>query len=458
MTGVAERVALFDRWLGSGGEVAVVGLGKSGVAATLLLRRMGIAVYASDSGSGPTFEAWAHTLRGTGAAVDLGGHDLGRIARAAGVVVAPGVPPDAPALESARQAGLEIYAEVDIGFLALRATNCVAITGTNGKTTTTSLIAHLLSSAGFRAETAGNIGRPLCDVALSADPPPWLALELSSFQLHDAPHLKPAAGVLTNLAPNHLDRYHSLEEYYGDKAQLFRNADATSLWITNDDDAAVQDMARGVPGRQLRFSTTHSADGWYDREGARLMLGRSEILPRAALPLLGDHNVANALAAALVTAELGAPLHRIAAGLQSFRAIPHRVEPVREVEGVLWINDSKSTNITSTEVAIAALDRPFVLLLGGRHKGEPYTRLTKRLHDRCRAVVAYGDAGPLIVQDLAAKLKVVPAGTFDEVIDTARKLARPGDAVLLSPACSSYDMFRNYEERGDRFRAAVQAL
>jgi UDP-N-acetylmuramoylalanine--D-glutamate ligase len=134
------------------------------------------------------------------------------------------------------------------------------------------------------------------------------------------------------------------------------------------------------------------------------------------------------------------------------------VEPVREVEGVLWINDSKSTNITSTEVAIAALDRPFVLLLGGRHKGEPYTRLINRLQDRCRSVVAYGEAGPLIVRDLAAKLKVVPAVSFEEVVVTARKLARPGDAVLLSPACSSYDMFRNYEERGDRFRAAVQAL
>jgi UDP-N-acetylmuramoylalanine--D-glutamate ligase len=361
-------------------------------------------------------------------------------------------------LDAARQAGLEVYAEVDIGFLALRATNCVAITGTNGKTTTTALIAHLLSSAGFRAETAGNIGRPLCDVALSSDPPPWLALELSSFQLHDAPHLKPAAGVLTNLAPNHLDRYRSLEEYYGDKAQLFRNADATSLWITNDDDLAVQDMTRGVPGRQLRFSTSHSADGWYDREGARLMLGRSEILPRAALPLLGDHNVANALAAALVAAELGAPLHRIAAGLQSFRAIPHRVEPIREVDGVLWINDSKSTNITSTEVAVAAQERPFVLLLGGRHKGEPYTRLIEPLRARCRAVVAYGESRPLILQDLGASLTVVPAETFDDVIERARMLARPGDAVLLSPACSSYDMFRNYEERGERFRAAVEAM
>jgi UDP-N-acetylmuramoylalanine--D-glutamate ligase len=182
------------------------------------------------------------------------------------------------------------------------------------------------------------------------------------------------------------------------------------------------------------------------------------VMPRAELPLLGDHNVANALAAALVAARAGCPIDRIADGLHSFRAIPHRVEPVREVNGVLWINDSKSTNITSTEVAVAALDRCFVLLLGGRHKGEPYTRLAERLQERCRAVVAYGEAGPLIVKDLSARLTVVPADTFADVLTTARELARPGDAVLLSPACSSYDMFRNYEERGDRFRAAVEAL
>jgi UDP-N-acetylmuramoylalanine--D-glutamate ligase len=148
----------------------------------------------------------------------------------------------------------------------------------------------------------------------------------------------------------------------------------------------------------------------------------------------------------------------VAAGLRSFRAIPHRVEPVREVDGVLWINDSKSTNITSTEVAVAALDRPFILLLGGRHKGEPYTRLAGPLRGRCRAVVAYGEAGPQVVRDLGDQIPVVPAGDFSEVLATARRLARPGDAVLLSPACSSYDMFTNYEERGARFRAAVEAL
>lgn len=457
MTSV-NGVALFERWLTSGREVAIVGLGKSGVSAALLLRGRGIPVYASDTGSGPTYDEWAGTLRKAGAEVELGGHDVARIARAVAVVVAPGVPPKAPALEAARRAEVEIYAEVDVGFVALGKTQCVGITGTNGKTTTTSLIAHLLSSAGFRAETAGNIGRPLCEVARSDNPPAWLALELSSFQLHDAPHLRPALGVLTNLAPNHLDRYANLDEYYGDKAQLFRNAEAASIWVTNADDPAVQAMTRSVAGRHVRFSTQRRADAWYDRTTGRLMLGDAEVLPRAALPLLGDHNVANALAATLVGSEVGSPLERIAQGLRSFRAIPHRVEPIREIGGVLWINDSKSTNITSTEVAIAALDRPVILLLGGRHKGEPYTRLADRLQGRCRAVVAYGEAGPLIVRDLGSSVNVVTAGSFPEVLETARQLARPGDAVLLSPACSSYDMFRNYEDRGDRFRAAVQAL
>jgi UDP-N-acetylmuramoylalanine--D-glutamate ligase len=451
-------IPLLERWRATGREVAVVGLGKSGVAATLLLRDHGLPVYASDTGSGGTYEAWAEALGSAGAEVQLGGHDLERIARAAAVVVAPGVPPEVPPLEAARRAGVPIYAEVDIGFLGLRGARCIGITGTNGKTTTTSMIAHVLASAGLRAETAGNIGQPLCDVARSARQPDWLALELSSFQLHDAPHLKPAVGVLTNLAPNHLDRYRSLAAYYGDKALLFRNADAGSRWVTNADDAAVEAMTRAVPGTRLRFSLAAPADGWYDRAEHRLRLGDAPLMPRGQLPLLGDHNEAHALAAALDAREAGCPPEAFAAGLRTFRAIPHRVEPIREVDGVLWINDSKSTNITSTEVAVAALDRPFVLLLGGRHKGEPYTRLAGPLDGRCRAVVAYGESGPIVLQDLGSRLTVVPAGSFEDVIATARRLARPGDAVLLSPACSSYDMFRNYEERGERFRRAVEAL
>jgi UDP-N-acetylmuramoylalanine--D-glutamate ligase len=449
---------LFETWRQDGREVAVVGLGKSGVAATRLLRHLRLPVYASDTGTAGAYKAWAAELRGLGAEVELGGHDLGRIERAVAVVVAPGVPPDVPPLEAAHRAGVPILAEVDVGFVALQGTRCIGITGTNGKTTTTSLVAHVLASAGIRAEAAGNIGRPLCDVALAASSPDWLALELSSFQLHDAPHLRPAIGLLTNLAPNHLDRYPSLEAYYADKALLFANADTDAVTISNLDDSAVQAMVAPVPGIHLRFSITREADGWYDRAGGRLMLGATPLLGRAELPLLGDHNVANALAAALAAVRAGCTAAQVAQGLRCFRAIPHRVEPVREVDGVLWINDSKSTNITSTEVAVAALDRPFVLLLGGRHKGEPYTRLAERLQGRCRAVVAYGEAGPRIMADLRGRIEVVPAGDFADVLLTARRLARPGDAVLLSPACSSYDMFANYEERGARFRAAVEAM
>jgi UDP-N-acetylmuramoylalanine--D-glutamate ligase len=296
-------------------------------------------------------------------------------------------------------------------------------------------------------------------VVREGNEPDWIALELSSFQLHDSPHLDPAIGLMTNLAPNHLDRYHTIEDYYGDKALLFRHASARSVWITNGDDATVQSMSSGVAGRHLRFSLRDRADGWYDRPGRRLMLGNLQLLPREELPLLGDHNVGNALAAALAAREAGADPGRLADGLRTFKAIPHRVEPIRVVDGVLWVNDSKSTNVTSTEVAVAALDRPFVLLLGGRHKGAPYSPLIPLLERRCRAVVAYGEAEPIVAADLGGAVPVERAGRdFATVLATARRLAQPGDAVLLSPACSSYDMFTNYEERGDRFRAAVLAM
>ena len=445
-------------WLASGREVAVVGLGKSGVSAGLLLLDRGVPVYASDVGTSEAHQDWAARLRSAGAEVQLGGHDLARIGRSVAVVVAPGVPPGVPPLTAARAAGVPIHAEVDLGVTELARTRYVAITGTNGKTTTTSLIAHLLKAIGLRAETAGNIGNPLCDVARQADPPAWLALELSSFQLHDMPHVAPDIGVLTNLAPNHLDRYASLQEYYGDKARLFANARRSSVWVSNADDAAVREMVRSVPGEHLRFSVRERADAWYDRDGGRLMLGDVTALERGELPLLGEHNVANALTALLVATRLGGTAERMAAGLRTFRSIPHRVEPLREVGGVLWVNDSKSTNVTSTEVAVAAIERPFVLLLGGRHKGEPYTRLAPMLAGRCRAVIAYGEAKPIVVDDLRGKVRVVEAGSFDDVLEKAAAEARPGDAVLLSPACSSYDMFHNYEERGERFREAVEAM
>jgi UDP-N-acetylmuramoylalanine--D-glutamate ligase len=449
-----------ERWRATGAEVAVVGLGRSGVAATRLLAGEGVGVYASDAAATPAAPGVLAELRTlAGVTIDTGRHDFARIRRAAGLVVSPGVPPEAPALAAAREAGVGIVAELDLGWgaLAARGTRCVAITGTNGKTTTTAQVAHALQAGGIAAVAAGNIGRPLCDIAVRGERYAWLAVEVSSFQLHDSPRFAPEVGVLTNLAPDHLDRYPDLAAYYGDKRLLFRNARPGDVWVVNGDDAAALDLAAGAAGRVERFSLAGRAAAWYDAGTRALRLGEESLLDRDRLRLLGDHNVANALAAALAARAAGVAPGDIAAALETFRPLPHRLEPVREVGGVLWINDSKATNVASTRVALAAMDRPFVLLLGGRHKGEPYTGLAPLLAGRCRGVVAYGEAGPLVERDLDGAAPLERGGSFEDVVARAGRRARPGDAVLLSPACSSYDMFRNYEERGARFRALVEA-
>jgi UDP-N-acetylmuramoylalanine--D-glutamate ligase len=283
-------------------------------------------------------------------------------------------------------------------------------------------------------------------------------LEVSSFQLHDSPNFAPGIGILTNLAPDHLDRYPSAEAYYADKRLLFRNASAGDVWVLNGDDPLVLKLATGAAGRRVLFSLTQRADAWYDRATQTLRLGADALVTREALDLLGDHNVANALASALAVHQAGVPPARIGEGLRSFRPLHHRLEPVRDVDGVLWINDSKATNIAATTVAVIAMERPYVLLLGGRHKGEPYTGLAPLLAERCRLVIAYGEAGPLVEQDLAGQVPLERGTTFEDVVSRARRAAKRGDAVLLSPACSSYDMFKNYEERGATFRRLVEAF
>lgn len=445
------------------GEIAVVGLGRSGVSATTLLRRLGARVYASDAGTSPA--GTDESLRALGASVQFGAHDLSRIARATLVVTSPGVPPDAEALTAARTAGVPIISEVELALAAMPGLRYVAITGTNGKSTVTALVAHLLRSVGVEAEAAGNIGTPLSALALRPSPPAWVALEVSSFQLHDTPSMAPAVGVLTNLAPDHLDRYPRVDAYYADKELLFRHATPASQWVVNADDEAVMAMVKRHPGAQHRFATSgRLCDAFLGGKGKQQLIVRDETLMlRRELPLLGDHNVANALAAALAvmaTDDAHESLDdraRLAAALRAFRALPHRLEPVAEVGGVLWIDDSKATNVESARVAIESMTRPAVLLLGGRHKGEPYTALIGAIARHCRIVLAYGEAAPLIEGDLAGRAAVQRVdGGFDAVVQRARELARPGDAVLLAPACSSFDMFRNYEERGRTFAAAAR--
>jgi UDP-N-acetylmuramoylalanine--D-glutamate ligase len=438
------------------GEVAVIGLARSGAAASRWLASQGVRVYGSDPDAG--LEDTGRALTALGVAVELGRHDLERIARATAVIVSPGVPPDAAPLVAARRAGVAVRSEIDLAARALSRTRLIVITGTNGKSTVTAMIAHLMERGGVPCPAAGNIGRPLIALALDSTPPPWASVEVSSFQLHDSPDLRPAVGVLTNLAPDHLDRYPTLEAYYDDKRQLFRNATASSCWVLNGDDPAVLALARGAAGARRTWRLGGAADAWLDQTTGSLMLDGAPLLARAELPLLGEHNVANALGASLAARAAGLPPDAIRAGLRSFRGLPHRLEIVRTVDGVVWINDSKATNVASTAVGASAMDRPFVLLLGGRHKGEPYTTLGPILAGRCRHVLAFGEAAPLIVADLAAALPVSRVATLAAAVADARERAVAGDAVLLSPACSSYDQFTNYEERGATFRALVGAL
>jgi UDP-N-acetylmuramoylalanine--D-glutamate ligase len=357
--------------------------------------------------------------------------------------------------------------EIEVALHYLPRLRYVAVTGTNGKTTTTAIVGQLLRALGHRAVDAGNMGTPLAELALQGEPPAWAALELSSFQLHDTPSVRPTVGVVTNLAPDHLDRYASRDEYYADKALLFRNARADSRWVLNGDDEAVLRLHERLPGgvellegERLTFSLSDPASAaWYDRAGGWLVLHGEPLLSRAEFPLLGDHNVAHALAAVHAVSRADTA-HRtpgaraaMAAALRTFGALPHRMEPVGTYGGVMWIDDSKATNVSSTRVALEGMTRPYVLLLGGRHKGEAYDSLAAPFRRHGRVVLAYGEAAREVEHDLGGRVPLERVdGSFERVMERAREIAEPGDAVLLSPACSSYDMFANYEERGAAFR------
>jgi UDP-N-acetylmuramoylalanine--D-glutamate ligase len=451
------------------GEWAVVGLGRSGVAAARLLRAMGLPVYASDGGDTPALRDAAEGAARAGADVAVGGHDLARIARAAVVVASPGIPPAAPPLAAAHGARVPVVSEVELALRCLPALRYVAITGTNGKTTVTAMTAQLLRALGHDAEAVGNIGTPVSELALRDRPPTWAAIEVSSFQLHDTPGILPDAGVLTTLSPDHLDRYPSLEAYYADKRRLFANASDRSQWVTTADNADVDALVAGIAGHWHRFTTAEPRSAgvaaWYDRAGGMLHLGGAPFVARQRLPHPGDHNVANLLAAALAVT-VAAPEHgqawareAMAAAVPGLPALPHRLEAVGEVDGVQWINDSKATNVASTLVALDGMTRPTVVLLGGRPKNESMAPLVAPLRRMARAVVTYGEGGPAIAAALAPALAEAVAveslsgAAFEAVVARARHLARPGDVLLLSPACASYDMFRNYEERGRRFAA-----
>jgi UDP-N-acetylmuramoylalanine--D-glutamate ligase len=445
-------------------SISVLGLARSGAAAAALALSKGIGVYATDAADNEQVRAVAQQLRDNGADVDVGGADVDKIARTDVMVVSPGIPPTAPLLNDERLGDMPRISEVEFASRFLTA-RVAAVTGTNGKSTTTALAGHMLATGGLAVAVAGNIGNALSNVALQEPQPDWVVVEVSSFQLADIDRFTPDIGVVTNLSPDHLDRYDSVEQYYGDKQKLFMNATKNNVWILNGDDPAVQALPGDAPGRRLWFRLERELGegehGAFLAHTGELILKvdalRAVLAKPGDLPLLGRHNQANALAASLVAIGTGIPLQSIRDGLRTFAGLPHRLQVIGVRNGVLWINDSKATNVSSTLVALQSMTRPTVVLLGGRHKGEPYSELLPAL-ENVKQVVAYGEAAELIVHDLGRDVDVEAVdGSFENVVARAAAIARPGDAVLLSPACSSFDMFRNYEERGEAFvRLALQ--
>ncbi len=468
----------------SAAHLSIIGLGASGRAAARLGLSQGMEVHVSELANDADTAALAGELEALGASIELGGHDLDRIRDSELVVVSPGIPPDAPVLTALRESGVRWISEPEFAVRFYEGP-LIAVTGTNGKTTTALLIAHLLEAAGLDAAVGGNVGGdlapPASQLALRRPLPDWYVLEVSSFQLSDTVHFAPDIGVVTNLGTDHLDRYPDASAYHRDKARLFAHAAEGNRWILNGDDPAVLDLPGSAPGVRLLFQRDPPGPAWEptpERQGrvaafvneGRLTLRPTEegveepVLSEGELPLLGRHNVLNALAAGLTARIAGASTPEIRAGMMSFRPLPHRLEPVAERRGVLWVNDSKATNVDAARSAMQSVDRPLVVLLGGKDKGEAWAPLAGPLAERARAVVLYGEAGPRLESELGSALEVLvrekerttpPLVRVDEgfeaAVATAASLASSGDAILLSPACSSFDLFADYEERGRRF-------
>lgn len=446
-----------------GATVSVLGLGVSGTSAARLAAARGAIVYASDAIAGAEQKAAAESLAADGISSEAGQHDMDRILHSDLVVVSPGISPFSQVRQEISAAGIRTIAEVELAYGAL-SSSVIGITGTNGKTTTTQLAATLLRESGISAVAGGNIGEPLSWTAIKPEQPDWVVVELSSFQLADIEHFRVDIGALLNLAPDHLDRYRDLTAYYGDKQRLFTAGDPETSWVLNADDSAVLELADSISEGSFLFSLNGPVErgGWLSED--RMLVGNihgspEEWMLASDLPLMGDHNISNALAAAIVARLAGCSVSSVGNGLRLASGLPHRLQPIEEVDGVLWVNDSKATNVSAATAAVRSFDRPIIMMLGGRHKGEPYASIADAGQGRLKAIVAFGEAAPKIVAEMDDSAPHVSVENgMEAAVRAAARHAEPGDVVLFSPACSSFDMYPNYEVRGEAFVRTVRAL
>ena len=449
-----------------GKRVLVVGLGRSGLAAALFLRRRAAQVTVSDVRSAEALGKEIPMLLEEGIAVEAGGHGLLTFRRQDLLVVSPGVPLDTPEIRQVRAFGQTVLGEVELASRFLEG-QTLAITGSNGKTTTTTLCGDILKAAALPTFVGGNIGVPVVALTEQSRADGWNILEMSSFQLETIETFRPKIAVLLNVTPDHLDRHGSFENYREAKERIFQNQGADDFLVLNADDEVAQGAAARARSQVFWFSRTRIV-----RQGAFVLNGivmfraseqakAEPVLPVAAIPLKGVHNLENVLAAVTATRLAGVAAEVIHETVSGFRAVAHRLEFVAETGGVRYYNDSKATNVDAAAKAIASFERGIHLILGGKDKDSDYRLLSPLLAERVRAVYLIGAAADKIESHLRSGKPSPPirrAGTLARAVELAAAAAEPGDTVLLAPACSSFDQFRDYEDRGEQFKTLVHAL
>lgn len=453
-----------------GRKITVVGLARSGLAAARLCTREGARVTVTDRRDEAELALPLAAL-GPGVRRALGGHDLADFEGADLVVVSPGVPLANPELQAARRRGVPVWSEVELAYRFLGETPIVAITGTNGKSTTTALAGALLARD-RRTFTGGNLGTPLCEHVLSGAPADAIVAELSSFQLEGVERFRARVAAILNVTPDHLDRYRDVEDYALAKARLFGTQQPADFAVANARDPRARAMAGASRGERYEFGfgplepgAARDPGGEPGPDGTEIWLGlrgrgteQYHLRNRA---LRGRHNRENAMAAVLCARLMRVPGGAVQAGLDAFPGLPHRLELVSERGGAEWVNDSKATNVDSTYVGLAAFPAGtprVVLIMGGRGKRAPYAPLRPLFGGRVKALLTIGEDAPAVERELGDLGPTEGCGDLAAAVKRAVRLVGPGDVVLLSPACASYDQFANYEERGEAFRRLVGEL
>jgi len=442
-------------------RVLVVGLGKSGVAAALFLHSRGAKVTVSDTKSEDELRGEIPKLLDQGITVETGGHGERTFHAQDLIVVSPGVPVDATQLGQARELGIPVIGEVELASRFLKG-QLVAITGSNGKTTTTALTGEIISMGGWESLVGGNIGTPAIALVEEATEDTYVVLEVSSFQLETIQTFHPKIAVVLNVTPDHLDRHRDFQTYVNAKARIFENQIADDFAVLNADDHNCVSLAAKARAPKVWFSRKNEVEegAWVkdNRVVYREAGSDREIMPVEEITLKGAHNLENVLAAVCVGMLVQSEPHRIRRAVQEFKAVEHRLEYVATVRGVDYYNDSKATNVDATIKALESFPANVHLILGGKDKGSDYSVLNSLLRQRAKRVYTIGAAAEKIESQIAGAAEIVRAGTLENAVRRAAAMASSGDVVLLAPACASFDQFENYEQRGRVFKQAVHAL